>query len=170
MQNETTENKKWFVLTSPPKAVKQVSRRLTENGIENYLPLQRQLRTWHDRKKWVEMPLFFSYIFIKAPEKQRNQVFEVEKSLKFVSIGGQICTLTGQEIERMRRLCNSPEPVKVEHQNFESGDEVIITAGHFEGFRGQLIQNGINPHLKISFSGLGCCATVLVNKDYVRKI
>ena len=40
-------------------------------GIESYLPLKKVLKQWSDRKKWVEEPLFRSYIFIHADLKGR---------------------------------------------------------------------------------------------------
>ncbi|MBX2932016.1 MAG: UpxY family transcription antiterminator [Chitinophagaceae bacterium] len=170
MQNVTTDNRKWYVLTTKPKAEKQVSKRLTENRVENFLPLQRQLRTWHDRKKWIETPLFNSYIFVKTEDKLRSKVFEVGGLIKYVSIGGQICILTEQEVERVRRLCSYSEPVTVGHENFERGEEVEILEGHFVGFCGQLLENGDKHKLKISIAGLGCFATVFIDKNIVRKI
>ena len=90
--------KKWFVLTTRPRAEKQVGVRLTENNFENFVPLHRQLKQWHDRKKWVESPLFNSYIFVRTTDQQRNQVFNIKGTIKYISFGGQVCTITTTEI------------------------------------------------------------------------
>lgn len=170
MQNVTTDNRKWYVLTTKPKAEKQVSKRLTENCVENFLPLQRKLQIWHDRKKWVETPLFNSYIFVKIEDKFRSKVFEIGGLLKYVSIGGQVCVLAEPEIERIRRLCSYSEPVTVEQENFERGEKVEILEGHFVGLHGELLQNGDKYKLKIFVEGLGYFATVLIEKNIVRKV
>lgn len=170
MKNTTADNLKWYVLRTKPKAEKQVSKRLTASCIENFLPLQKQLRNWHDRKKWIETPLFNSYIFVKTEDKLRSHVFKVGGLLKYLYIGGQICILTEQEIERVRRLCSYSEPVNIEQENFERGDEVEILEGHFIGLHGELLQNEDKHKLKISIAGLGCFATVFISKNIVRKV
>ena len=57
-------NKEWFVLVTANRAEKKVGIGLSEIGIENFVPVKLKLRQWHDRKKWVEMPLFNNYIFV----------------------------------------------------------------------------------------------------------
>ena len=45
---------KWYAIYTRPRAEKQVYQRLTESGIETYLPMQKTIRQWSDRKKIVE--------------------------------------------------------------------------------------------------------------------
>lgn len=165
----TIETKKWFVIITKPRAEKKVSKRLTEIGIENFVPLQRQLRQWHDRKKWVDVPLFNSYIFVRIEEKHRKNVFEVTGILKYLSIGGQIAVLRAQEIERVKRLCAFDSAVQISDTCFEAGEEVEIIAGHFIGFRGVLVSSENNNKLKIHFSDLNCFASVEIEKNYCKK-
>jgi len=42
---------KWYAIYTRPRAEKQVAERLHEKGIHVYLPLQKKLRQWSDRKK-----------------------------------------------------------------------------------------------------------------------
>jgi transcription antitermination factor NusG len=170
MQNERPDNRNWFVLTTKPKAEKQVSKRLTENRVENFLPLQRQLRIWHDRKKWIETPLFNSYIFVRIEEKLRSKVFDIGGLVKYVSIGGQLAVLTEQEIERVRRLCSFAGNISIGQGNLNIGDEVEIIEGHFAGLHGQLLQIEGKNKLKLSIAGLGCFATVEIEKNIVQKV
>ena len=58
----------WYALYTFPRFEKKVYKRLVERGIEAYLPLQKKLRKWKDRKKWIEEPLIRSYIFVKISE------------------------------------------------------------------------------------------------------
>jgi transcription antitermination factor NusG len=166
----TTENKKWFVIITKPKAEKKVGKRLTELGIENFVPLHRQLRQWHDRKKWVDIPLFNSYIFVKIEEKHRTKVFEVIGVLKYLSIGGQISVLREQEIERIKKLCAFDGEIEISDASFEVGEEVEIISGHFCGFIGILISADNKNKLKVHFSDLNCFATVEIEKKYCRKL
>ena len=165
-----TDKRKWFVVVAKPRAEKQVSKRLSEAGIENFLPLQRQLHIWHDRKKWVDVPLFFSYIFVRIEEKLRNEVFGVGGIVKYLSIGGKVATLTENEIERIHRLCEWLGEVAIEEGTLRKGDEVEILAGHFKGLRGQTLDDGGKKLLRIAIEGLGCVATVRLNEEEVKKI
>lgn len=93
------DSKKWFVVTTKPRAEKQISKRLTEFRIAHFLPLQKQLRQWHDRKQWVELPLFNGYLFVHVEAQQRSRVFEVGGLLKFVSFNGQVAEVPETEIK-----------------------------------------------------------------------
>ncbi|MBO7540552.1 MAG: hypothetical protein J6T33_02695, partial [Bacteroidales bacterium] len=54
MQKDT--EKHWVTFYTKPRAEKKAFLQLERSGFEPYLPMQRRLRKWHDRKKWVEMP------------------------------------------------------------------------------------------------------------------
>ncbi|MBC8342565.1 MAG: UpxY family transcription antiterminator, partial [Bacteroidetes bacterium] len=56
---------KWYAAYTKSRNEKKVSERLSEQAVEHYLPLHKILKQWSDRKKWVEEPVFKSYIFIK---------------------------------------------------------------------------------------------------------
>ena len=59
----------WIVVRSKPRAEKVAFDQLMKKGIEVYLPLVKERRKWSDRKKWVELPLFSSYLFAKVELK-----------------------------------------------------------------------------------------------------
>lgn len=164
------KHKKWYVLVTKPKAEKQVSKRLSEINIENYLPLHRQLRIWHDRKKWIDTPLFHSYLFVFIEEKQRSKVFEAGGILKYVSIAGKISILNESEIERIKTLCSYLGDIEIEKENFVKGDEVQIITGHFAGIRGQITSIGDKYQFRIAIPGLCSAATVIIDKEQVLKI
>ena len=62
--NTNTQTARWYLLYTKPRAEKKVALELGLKGYELFLPLQRTLKQWSDRKKWVEEPLFKGYIFI----------------------------------------------------------------------------------------------------------
>ena len=61
--------KKWFAFYTKSRQEKSVHNTLINNGYEVYLPLLRERKKWSDSKKWVEYPLFKSYLFIKIEPK-----------------------------------------------------------------------------------------------------
>ena len=72
--DSSEQNKKWIAVYTKPRHEKTVEKELQKKGFEVYLPLLKQRRKWSDRKKWVEFPLFRSYIFVKTEIK--NALFE----------------------------------------------------------------------------------------------
>ena len=164
-----TDDRKWFVIRTKSRAERQVGKRLTEIEIENFVPLQRQLRQWHDRKKWVETPLFNSYIFVRTEDKYRNKVFQVGGILKYLSIGGQVSVLTDQEFERVKRLCEFDGEILISDNSYEIGEEVEIIDGQFLGFIGTLTTTDNKNKLKIHFADLNCFATVEIDRKYCKK-
>ena len=57
-------SEKWIAVYTKPRHEKTVSNDLYKKGYEVYLPLLREKRKWSDRKKWIEFPLFKSYLFV----------------------------------------------------------------------------------------------------------
>lgn len=170
MLNKVIDNKKWYVITTRPRAEKQVSKRLTETGIENFLPVQSQLRRWHDRKKRVDVPLFPSYIFVKIHDRWRSKVFNIAGIIRYLSLEGRACVLSEDEIERVRCLCSYSETVTIEEGPPRSGDPVEIVGGHLAGLCGRLLESGGRHRVKISIDGLGCSAVAYIDESIVRKI
>lgn len=166
----TKSDKKWFVLLTRPRAEKQISMRLTEINVENYLPLRRELRKWNDRKKWIETPLFSSYIFVKIEELKRAKVFEAQGVVKFISNLGVPVSVSEQEIERIRKICSYIGEVNISREKLGVGDVVEIVGGHFSGTKAELVGFERNNKLRLSIPSLGCFAYIEIEKESVLKV
>ena len=59
---------RWLVVYTKPRQEKKAAAALEKRGIGVYCPLKREKRKWSDRWKWVETPLFTSYVFVRATE------------------------------------------------------------------------------------------------------
>ena len=166
MQNQSH----WNVLKTRSRAEKQVASRLTELGITHYLPLQKQQRKWHDRLKWVEIPLFSTYIFVKTnSEPESKQVLRVNGVVQYLRFGTETAKLSEQEIERIKRLCASDQEIEIRQTTFEIGEEVEVMEGFFSGFVGILIAQEQKNKLRISFPTLQCYASIEIDKSICRK-
>jgi len=164
-----SNEKNWYVLVTANRAERKVGARLSNFELENFVPIHLKLRQWHDRKKWVEVPLFNNYIFVFTDEKRRQEVFKVTGIMKYLSIAGNLCKVRASEIERIKLLCSYTGKVHIEEGSLKKGDEVEILEGHFIGFRGHLIKEANSTKLKISIASLNCFAVVEVEKANVRK-
>ena len=163
------DKKKWYVLLTKPKFEKKVSEGLSKVNIMNYLPLHKQLRIWHDRKKWVEMPLFSSYIFVNIDENSRNKVFGINGIVKYISNAGEIAILKEEEIDRIKRLCSYLGEIEIEKSNVKIGEEVEIVSGHFKGMQGHVVSMRGKYKLSIAIPGLGSYANIEIDRKQIQK-
>ena len=142
------ENKKenitcWYLLYTNPRAEKKVALELQKKGFEVFLPLQRTLKVWSDRKKWVEEPLFKSYLFIHT-ELERNyyQILNTTGIVKIVSFQGTPAKVDQREITLVKLLLGRHSELVesiLPAEPLNLGEAVTITAGPLIGTHGKLI-------------------------------
>lgn len=114
---------------------------LEKFGIEYYLPLTKKLRLWSDRKKWVEMPLFNGYVFVKPKHGERDRALDIPGVVKYVKYNGTDAIVSNREIEFIQRLVDTGynlEEAGSEHLCV--GEKVIITQGPMKGIEGVVIK------------------------------
>ena len=119
----------WNVLYTKSKTEKKVFERLSDLGIDVYCPCQRTLKKWSDRKKWVNEPVFKSYIFVKAPdsESQKLQILNTPGVVRFLYWLGQPAQVRQVEIDAIRSFLG-------EHQSVESVSFDVGASLTDEGF------------------------------------
>jgi len=137
----------WYALYTKPRSEKKVLDRLLEQGIEAYLPLQKRLRQWKDRKKWVEVPLINSYIFVKIEQKEYLKVLNTIGALRFIFFLGKAAIIPEWQINSLKQLLDSEEEVEISTENFKKGNRVRVISGALIGMEGELIS--IKGHKKV---------------------
>jgi transcription antitermination factor NusG len=170
LEEKKIDNRKWFVLITKHRHEKKISKRLNEIGVENFLPLQKQLRQRKDRKVWIEAPLFSKYIFVKTLEKKRHTVFEVEGIYKYLSLSGKLVEVREDEIERIRLMAGYNGKMSIETGIYSLGDTVEILEGHFIGQRGELVQIKGKKRLRILIMSLGSVVSIEIAQEKAQKI
>ncbi|MBM3931167.1 MAG: antitermination protein NusG, partial [Sphingomonadales bacterium] len=66
---ENSKAPQWHVVYTLPRHEKKAARELELQGLEHWLPLHKVRKQWSDRRKWVEEPLFRSYLFVLVTPK-----------------------------------------------------------------------------------------------------
>jgi transcriptional antiterminator RfaH len=153
----------WHVLYVKPRSEKTTTAALTALGWEVYLPTQRVQRQWKDRKKWLEVPLFNGYIFIKIAEKERSLVFQQKNVLRYVRIGSEYAQVSDSEIKRIFLISRSlTEVIIVEKtkKNALIGKRVRVISGLLAGLEGEIVAEQNHTVLRIEIVGLGCMMQV----------
>src|SRR5271170_1513984 len=102
----------WFVLYTKPRWEKKVYTLLTGNNIEAYCPLNRVRKKWSDRWKWVEEPLFKSYVFVQIAPEDQTRVRLANGVVNFVYWLGKPAIIKDKEIETIRKFLNDYDEVQ----------------------------------------------------------
>lgn len=160
----------WYALYTNSRAEKRVSDRINEMGVETFLPLQKTLRQWSDRKKLVEKPLISSYVFVKAIPKEFFPIRTIDGVVKFIMIQGKPVAIPEQQITNLRILCGSDANVEVSSDVYTEGDKVEVIVGSLTGLQGELIRVGRKHKVVIRIIQPGMNLTVDIKSNAIRKL
>ena len=162
--------KAWYAVYTNSRAEKRVSDRLSELGIETFLPLQKTLRQWSDRKKLVEKPLISSYVFVRIIPKDYFTVRKIDGVVKFIMIDRKPVPIPEVQITNLRILCGSDAEVELSTNVYAKGDLVEVTIGSLSGLRGELIRVGRKQKVVMRIIQPGMNLTVDIKANAIRKL
>jgi len=146
----------WFAIYTFPRAEKKIHAELVKNGIHAYLPLLRTLRQWSDRKKWVEEPLFRSYIFVYISEKEYYEVLSAYGVVRFVTFEGKAVPVPQRQIDAIRYFLSEKTPESPSPDTeFIPGQPVEIARGPLRGLTGELISIQGRQKVRVQIEALG---------------
>lgn len=166
----TGVEKKWYAVYTAPRAEKQVHKRLVESGIETFLPLQKTLRQWSDRKKLVEKPLISSYVFVKLTPKYFPVVFKTYGVVKFITFDGKPVPIPQKQIDNLTLLVNSDAEIEVTGEKFEKGNNVEVVNGSLVGLTGELVSIHGKKRVIVRIDRLDQNIIVTIPVTFLKKI
>jgi len=165
MANEYNRNivkKNWYALYTKPRAEKLVHQRLHEMAVENYLPLHRAPRIWSDRVKFVDKPLFSSYIFVRCREFDLHSLLYINGVARIVFYCDKPAIVQQKEIDAIRLFLE----LAANHE-LCVGEEVEILSGAMKHVCGKIKR--IKKHyLLLTIEQIG--ATVCVNLSNIAHV
>lgn len=127
----------WHAIYAKHHHEKKSAAVLSRKGFDVYLPLYSSLRSWRDRKKRVELPLFPGYLFLRSDLADRLEILKTPGVFFIVASAGRVCAIPDEDIASMRALTRSPAAIEP-HPFLTSGDYVCVHSGPLTGFRGIL--------------------------------
>lgn len=163
--------KSWYVVYTRSRAEKKAYAELLALDIEAYLPTQRKLRQWSDRKKWVDMPLFPGYIFVNIPKKDYDKVLKVNNIVSYVRFEGKAAIVSNSQIESIKRIVNQTlHEINISHQTLSEGDKVQVTTGPLVGLKGLLISHRSKKRVAVILDQLNISLLVDINVNSLERI
>lgn len=166
------DNKRWLVAYVKMHHEKKVRDRLTAMGIENFLPVQTEVRRWSDRLKKVERVLIPMMIFVYVDAREQREVIALPSVLRYMALRGEHAPATvpdGQMRQFRFMVDNSEGSVAFDTSGLQPGKQVRVIKGPLAGLTGELLTVDGKSSIAIRINQLGC-AVVEVMAGWVEKV
>lgn len=157
----------WFALYTRPRYEQRVSDELLQSGINSYVPTQRILKQWSDRKKWIVEPLFKSYCFVQTKPELYLEPLKANGAIRYVWYDGKPAMVRDHEIEVIRLLCNSDLQIEVVDLPLKQGQVVQITNGALSGISAEFIKKAGKNKILVRIDSISHGLLVSIPQAYV---
>lgn len=131
----------WRVIYTKPRHEKKVTEQLSRLPVDAYLPTIKCLRKWSDRKKYIDTPLFPSYVFVNLKsDRHLLSSLDIDGVLYYVKAGNEIARVRPDVIDHIRLIVNSGQDIEISEEYFQPGRSLLIKDGPFTGFACEVVQ------------------------------
>jgi transcriptional antiterminator NusG len=161
----------WKVIYTASRQEKKVAAMLEKFGIEHYLPITKKLRLWSDRKKWVEMPLFNGYVFVKPKLGERDRALDIPGVVKYLKYNGADAIVSDREIKLIESLLEKGYHIEnLGAVNLKKGDRVRIEQGVFKGFEAEVLKDSDGEEsVIVAFETISQVVKVTISSGVLKK-
>ncbi len=167
---QASGEKTWYALYTKSRNEKKAHSALVSSGIDSFLPLIKNLKQWSDRKKWVEEPLFRSYLFVHIFPSDYYKVLNTFGVVRYITFEGKAVPVPPQQILAIKQYINAEEILPERVRDFEAGDKVEIFRGPLKDLSGNLIRVQGKQKVKIEIESIGHSITLTIPQSYLRII
>lgn len=163
----------WYIAFVKSCQERSTSARLSEMGIESYVPIQQVRRRWSDRWKIVEQVLLRGMVFINCDDQTRRLLFE--------SVHNIYAYMTDKQTHRpiivpdcqmqafQFMVSNATDPILLNTSTLLPGDLVRVVSGPLQGMEGELVNIDGKARLAIRITNVGTLS-VTIPDTQVEKI
>ena len=171
MEPSTTTRPQWFAVQTRYRYEQRVAGDLAAKGVENYLPLLREVHSWKDRQKSLEVPAFGGYLFVRLEETQRNRVRVLETNGVVRLLGNQngLEAVPDSEIESLQLSLKSGAAC-TRHPYLAIGTLLRIERGPLRGLEGRLVRSANALRLVVCVASVGQAVAVEIAREDVAPI
>ena len=158
---------KWIAVYTKSRHEKVVIQELENKNIEAYCPIFKERRQWSDRKRWVEFPLFRSYVFAKIELKNSIYILQTTGVHHIIKFQGNISIIPDEIIQNIKSIidgCFTVEQVEY----FVKGDEVIVVDGPLKGMEGIVVKIKNENKLVLKVAAIQQAIAVQIHPGYLK--
>ncbi len=159
----------WFAVQVRAKHEKVVSARLSDQGLENLLPLYHVRHTWSDRTKELELPLFEGYVLCKFHYPNRVTILRIPGVRSILCFGSVPGRISEKEIADIRTVLASGLDLQP-WTHLTVGQRVSVQRGPLRGVEGIVIKIRQQWRIVVGIDILQRSVAVEVARDEVERV
>lgn len=160
----------WYAIYVKSRAEKKVGLEFLRTGINYYLPLRKVLKQWSDRKKWIEEPLFKSYVFVNIEQKDYYKVLQTFGVVKYITFEGKAVPIPPQQIDAIKYFLDEKYPDVSPPDNWKKGQLVEVVSGSMAGLTGKLVEFKGKHWLGVEIEAIGHSIIIQIQKNKLRPV
>ena len=163
------EIKSWIAVYTKSRHENTVKAELKKINFEVYLPLIRKKRRWSDRTKWVDFPLFKSYLFVKTELNEIHILKKIPGLVNVIKFGGKVAQINEKTIIAIKSMLNG-------HYNVEStdyfikGDIVIVKSGPLKGSIGEVYRIDNSDRFLIRIDAIKQSISIKIDRRFLKQL
>lgn len=162
----------WYVACVKASSERKAQERLQAQGVETFLPVQREARQWSDRVRMVDRLLLPGMVFVHASNEQRLMSLEANPYvLRYLSVRGTYkpAVIPDDQMESfMQMVTGSGRSVELSQTPIAPGDTVRVVAGPLAGRVCEVVALR-GRHFALARLGLLGTACVELRMDEIEK-
>ena len=158
---------KWIAVYTKSRHEKVVIQELENKNIEAYCPIFKARRQWSDRKRWVEFPLFRSYVFAKIELKNSIYILQTTCVHHIIKFQGNISIIPDEIIQNIKSMIDGGFTVE-QVEYFVKGDEVIVVDGPLKGMDGIVVKIKNENKLVLKVAAIQQAIAVQIHPGYLK--
>lgn len=159
----------WYAAYTLPRNEKKAKAQLDKQAIANWLPVQRLRKRWSDRWKWVEEPVFRSYLFVYISEREYYQTLNSYGIVRFVAFNGQAVRIPESQMDFLRRMLDTGYELETGAIDLQPGDKVEVLTGPMAGRQGLLVSRAGDKKFRVDLDFLGQSVYITVPAENLTK-
>ena len=166
--------KRWVAALVQMNCEKKVASKLDKLGITNYVPIQKEVHQWSDRKKIIDRIVIPMVVFVRATVREEEWLRDQSYIHKLLALPGSdedkkkfATPIPDNQIERLKFLLKNAETEVSIVSDFKVGDSVRVTSGPLKGLEGVVsAADEKSSIVGVLIDGLGY-ACVKIAKNYL---
>ena len=133
----------WYVIYTRSHHEKKVADCLSHLQAQFYLPTIKTLKIWDSKKKYLQLPLFPGYVFVKMDSTELYlRSLQIPGVLYYVRTGKQIAEVSESIIAKLHAIvANDGNDIEVSFEHIKKGSNLNIKAGPFKGFDCEVVEH-----------------------------
>ena len=171
---ESPDTLHWYVAYVRSCQERKVAALLEAEGVETYVPIQKERHRWSDRTKIVDRLVLPRMVFVRTTAARRITLMERFDSrlTGFMGKGGKynpVIVPDAQMADFRFMVSNGEGAVRIESTPLAPGDTVEIIGGAMKGFTCELVEISSRKFAVVRLGMLGT-AVIEVSLSQVKKV